>query len=149
MRPDNIPEKKTSPGLATGIIFIAVGLSMLGENNSAGGAVFLILGLIFLVGHAAARGGGAKKKARGDMPPEPELRERQAAAERRLRGEALAPDGRKPAPIRSAPARPAAEPAVRTRADGLEQRREELRGLLDSGIIDRDEYRDRMRDLRP
>jgi hypothetical protein len=47
------------------------------------------------------------------------------------------------------PPRPAEKPTVQVNDDTIGQRREELRGLMESGIIDGDEYRDRMRALKP
>lgn len=141
MRPDKIPEKQANPVFAAGVIFLAVGIAMMFGGNRSGGVTFLILGMAFLVGKASSRSGGRQAKRKGAFPSEPEIRESQAASERKLRGEALAPDRGEELPARG--------PAVHMSANELEQRREELRGLLDSGIIDRDEYRDRMKKLRP
>ena len=149
MSPDKIPEKKTNPFFAVGVIFIAVGVAMMFSGNRNGGITFLILGMAFLAGKASARAGGKQAKPPRGFPSEPEIRESQAASERKLRGEALAPDRGEELSGRPAPRAPARGPAARMNANELEQRREKLLGLLDSGIIDRDEYRDRMKKLRP
>ena len=191
MRPNNIPEEKTSPILAIGVVFIAVGIAMLGANNTACGVTFFILGVSFLIGQQSARGKEGKGNPPGTFPSEPQVRESQAASERKLRGEALAPDGKSnfparqtppaqtpPAPMREPkvresqaaserklrdealapdgnsrfpvqmPSTPMQKPDVRMNANEAEKRKEELRSLLESGIITKDEYRDRVRNLR-
>ena len=104
----------------------------------------------------APRDAGARPGGSG-FPSAPEIREEQASAERKLRKEALAPDKRdwgqaspstQQSPVRH-PEMTRTEHGfeVHMTADEISQRREELKGLLDSGIITKDEYYDRLRRL--
>lgn len=188
MLPNNVPEKKTNPGLALGLVFIAVGISMLGTNapTPGGGVVFIILGIVFLIGYLASE----KKKTEnqpGGFPSEPQARESQAASEQKLHDEATAPDAKSDGPARQTPpvpmyqnetqgSRAASERQLRSEAlapDGknnypaqtqqkssargfdvhmtaneIDRRRDELKGMLESGIITKEEYRDRLKNLR-
>ena len=159
---NNAPGSPGSRGVGymVGFVFFIVGLSMFGRGNAAGGFTFLILGVVFLL--SGQPGLNGKKAGRGTdgFPPEAQAREEQADTERKLRKEALAPDGRNRAPTAPA-ASPAQQrtgrhPEMTRTANGLEahmtaneisQRREELKGLLDSGIITKEEYYDRLRRL--
>ncbi len=153
MQRNDIPETKTNPGLMIGIVFLAVGVALLGAENFGGGIVFIILGVIFLIGYQAAE----KKKGRnspGGFPSEPEIRRCQADSERKLHDEAFAPDGRSVSPAGGTPPMgtqrplPAQRTEIQREADENEMRKEELRGLLESGIITKEEYRDRMNGFR-
>ena len=152
MLPNNVPEKKTNPGLAIGLVFIAVGIAMMGANNMGGGVTFLILGIVFLVGQQSVQGKKKDENQSDGFPSEPQIRESQAASERKLHDEALAPDGKdsSPAPRRTPqvqePLSKMREQSVRV--DENEQRKEELKGLLESGIITKEEYRDRLKKFR-
>jgi hypothetical protein len=157
MLPNNIPEeKKGNPGLAVGVVFIAVGIAMMGTHNMGGGVTFFILGILFLLGQRSSAKRNKAGSPPGNFPSRPEIRERQATAERKLRKEALAPDEREnpfgqgtpSAPMRETPPAPMQEPAIRMSKNELEQRKEELRGLLESGIITKEEYQDRLRKFR-
>jgi hypothetical protein len=149
MLPNNIPdEKKSNPGLAVGVVFIAVGIAMMGTHNMGGGVTFFILGILFLLGQRSSAKRNKAGSPPGNFPSRPEIRERQATAERKLRKEALAPDERENPFGQGTPSAPMQEPAIRMSKNELEQRKEELRGLLESGIITKEEYQDRLRKFR-
>lgn len=151
MLPNNVPEKKTNPGLAVGVVFIAVGIAMMGANNMGAGVTFLILGIVFLAGQQSVQGKKENGNQSGGFPSVPQIRESQAASEQKLHDEALAPDGKDGS---SAPRTPPVQEPLSTmreqsvRVDENEQRKEELKGLLESGIITKEEYRDRLKKLR-
>lgn len=147
MLPNNVPEKKSNPVLILGLVFIAVGISMLGTNTPTpgGGIVFVILGIVFLAGYIASEKEKAEKKP-GGFPTEPQIRENQSAKERELRKEALAPEERPDQAAGQTP--PSWESTIRLSPDEIEQRKEELKSLLESGILTREEYGERMRELR-
>lgn len=85
-------------------------------------------------------------------PPVPrwesQIRQNQTASERQLRGAALAPDGRSNFPMQPRQKSSARGFDIHMTADEISQREDELKGLLDSGIITKDEYHDRLQKLR-
>lgn len=187
MRPNNNPEGKTNPGLAIGVIFMVLGLALMFKNSMGGGAVFFILGIVFLAGQKPVQNQTKTANQPRSFPTETQIRKSQADSERQLQGQALSPDGSSKQPVRQAPPAPRWESQIRenqtpserqlqgqalapdgnselpkqTRqkstargfdvhmtTDEISRRADELKGLLDSGIITKDEYRDRLQKLR-
>lgn len=155
---NNTPTKSGS-NYAVGIIFFIVGFAMIAEHNNAGGFTFIILGFVFLTaGVSGSKHAAGTRPGGNGFPSAPEIREEQASAERKLRKEALGPDVRNRAPAAPAAQQPPVRHPEMTRtergfqvhmtADEIYQRRDELKGLLDSGIITKEEYYDRLRKLR-
>lgn len=158
MQPDKNPGGKAIM-VFIGVIFILVGMSTL-RSSVITGVIFICFGIFFLSRMNTA----AKQRNRGNfpgrLPPPPVNRGRPAETERshpaeterRLRKEALAPDEKSSAKEQSGsyPRQAAAACGFRVSmsAEELARRRDDLKGLLDSGIITDEEYRDRLQKLR-
>ncbi len=160
---NNAPRSPGSRGVdyLVGFVFFILGLSMFGKGNTAGGFTFLIIGVVFLLSGQPGLNGKKAGHDTSGFPTEGQSRREQADTERKLRDKALGPDtrGGTPAampqrpsyPMNPAPSRqggttkPSRGFEVHMTADEIGRRREELKGLLDSGIITKEEYYDRLR----
>lgn len=134
------PQKSTrsnASSVAAGIIFLIVGGMMLYQAQ-AGGLLLLIIGSALLIFGAAHRASGAKQTS--------------DTSEQALKRRALSPDGKKPPKTGAAGSANTAEylkpeSMAQYSAEETKERRDELKGLYEGGLIDADEYLGRLREI--
>lgn len=158
-------EQPSAVSLVLGVILIfiglngLIGLSGLSSNTDKAPMIGLIVvGAICVIAFAASSQKTAKKSPqvpvvnpRMPIPPEA-IRMQQAAAEEQLRDQAVEPDAKEPSirpfqPSDSGQAMPQGRSWKALQVDETRERMEELRSLLDAGIITEDEYRIRKNNL--
>lgn len=156
----NEKEQSGALFLVLGVLLILVGVDGFSKGgDQARPFIFICAGILCLIAALiVVKQKAAKKKPpvpvvnpRTSFPPQ-EIRMQQAEAEEQLRHQAVKPDAKEPSirPFQQAPAgqeMPQGRSWKTLQVDETRERLEELKSLLDAGIITEDEYRTRRNNL--